>query len=100
MTPITEQQLPTILSLPGRTIIECWAPWCAPCKAVMPIMDEVSEQFADIRFYSLNIDEEFAVAKKYGVKSIPTALVFDDGVLTLATPVQPSQPRIIEIVTK
>jgi len=100
MTPITEQQLSVALNQPGRLIVECFAPWCAPCKAVMPIMDDVSKQFPAVRFYSLNIDEEFAVAKKYNVKSIPTALVFDDGVLTFATSVQPSQARIIEIVTK
>jgi len=63
-------------------VIDCWAPWCAPCHMVAPIIDEMARDFAGkIFFGKLNVDENQRVAMQYQVMSIPTLLVFKNGKL-------------------
>ena len=63
-------------------VVDCWAPWCAPCRMVAPIIDELAVDYAGkILFGKLNIDENRAVAIEYQIMSIPTLLVFKNGKL-------------------
>ena len=61
-------------------MVECWAEWCGPCRAVGPILDESANEHGDkIKIVKLNTDEESAIAIKYGITSIPTLNVFVNG---------------------
>ncbi|MEI7690151.1 MAG: thioredoxin [bacterium] len=61
-------------------IVDFYADWCGPCKAMAPIFDDVSEQLKDqIKFVKVNVDECQAVAQDYGVMSIPTLIIFKNG---------------------
>ncbi len=61
-------------------VVDCWAPWCGPCKRIAPIIDELSEEMAGtVTFGKLNTDDNPNSAAKHGVMSIPTLLVFVGG---------------------
>lgn len=64
----------------GITIVDFWAEWCMPCKALAPIFEEVAKKYKDkITFAKVNVDENPNVASKFRIMSIPTILVFKDG---------------------
>ena len=63
----------------GTTLVDFYADWCGPCRMVSPIVDEIAEERSDITVGKVNVDDENALAMKYGVMSIPTLIVFKDG---------------------
>ena len=63
-------------------VVDCWAPWCAPCRMVAPILEELAREYAGrISFGKLNVDENQSVALEHQIMSIPTLLVFKNGKL-------------------
>lgn len=60
-------------------LIDFWASWCGPCRMLSPVIDEVSEERNDVLFYKVNVDEEPELAKKFGVMSIPTLVLLENG---------------------
>ena len=63
----------------GTTLVDFYADWCGPCRMVSPIVDEIAEERSDITVGKVKVDDENALAMKYGVMSIPTLIVFKDG---------------------
>ena len=64
----------------GTVLVDFWAPWCGPCRMQTPILDQVSQQVGDKAVIGkVNVDEAAAIAARYGVRSIPTLIVFKDG---------------------
>ena len=63
----------------GTALVDFYADWCGPCRMVSPIVDEIAEERSDITVGKVNVDDENALAMKYGVMSIPTLIVFKDG---------------------
>ena len=63
----------------GTALVDFYADWCGPCRMVSPIVDEIAEERGDITVGKVNVDDENALAMKYGVMSIPTLIVFKDG---------------------
>ena len=60
-------------------VIDFWAPWCGPCRMVSPIVDEIAEENSAIKVAKINIDEQPQLASQYGVMSIPTLMLFENG---------------------
>jgi thioredoxin 1 len=81
MREVTDETFEHEVLAAGRpVVIDFWAPWCGPCKAVEPILAQLAEDHAGrIEFAKLNIDENPEAAARYGVLSIPTAILFEGG---------------------
>ena len=62
-------------------LVDFWAEWCAPCKALTPILEEISQENEKVQVAKVNLDENQDLAMKYSIRSIPTLLLFKDGQL-------------------
>ncbi len=69
-----------VLESATPVIVDFWADWCAPCRLVAPVLDRIVEERAgELRLVKVNIDEEPGLAQRYGIQSIPTLILFENG---------------------
>jgi len=84
-------------------LVDFWAAWCMPCKNIAPIIEELSKEYdGKMKFGKLNVENSQSVSRQYGIRSIPTLLIFKDGeVATQIVGMQPKrklQEKILEII--
>jgi thioredoxin 1 len=79
---LTAENFDTLaLAANGVAVVDFWAPWCPPCRALAPRIEALAEERTDVVVGKLDVDDHPSIAARYGIQSIPTVLVFRDGKL-------------------
>lgn len=68
-----------VLNSDRKVLLDFWAPWCGPCRMVVPIVEEIAAERSDIKVCKINVDEEQELAAKYDIMTIPTLMVMEKG---------------------
>ena len=80
MRDVTDANFDSQVLAAGKpVVVDFWAPWCGPCKAIEPALEELAAATERIEFVKLDVDENPAVAARFGVLSLPTVILFADG---------------------
>ena len=68
-----------VMNSDRKVLLDFWAPWCGPCRMVVPIVEEIARERSDIKVGKINVDEQPELASQFGVMSIPTLVVMENG---------------------
>jgi thioredoxin len=78
---LTKENFERVVTANPMVVVDFWAPWCGPCKGFAPVFEGASEQHQDVVFAKVNTDDEQEIAGAFGIRSIPTLMVFREKVL-------------------
>ena len=77
--------LSEVLSSEKKVLLDFWAPWCGPCRMVVPMVEEIAKERLDIKVGKINVDENPELASQFGIMSIPTLVVMENGKIVSQT---------------
>jgi thioredoxin 1 len=89
-----------VISKPGMVIVDFWAAWCGPCRQFAPVFEAASEKYPEIVFAKVDTDAEQEISAAVGISSIPTLMIFKDGILIFNQPGALPAPALEEIISK
>jgi thioredoxin 1 len=92
---------PEILKSDIPTMVDFWAPWCGPCQVIAPVIEELAKEYAGrVKIAKMNVDENPATPSRYGIRGIPTVMIFKDGEVFDQIVGAVSKARVEEMIKK
>lgn len=87
-----------VIRFQGKVLVDFWASWCPPCKMLSPVVDEVEREVTGVKICKLNVDEQPELTMQYKAVSIPTLIVFEDGVEVKRSLGYISKEAVLELI--
>ena len=82
----------------GKVVVDFFATWCGPCKMLSPVMDNIANDLQDIKFFKVDVDKNEDIAREYGIMSIPTIIIFNNGEVVNTLVGLRSKDELLEII--
>ena len=100
MEEINCKKMKEIIKENEKVLVDCYADWCGPCKMLSPILEELSKEVDDIKFYKIDVDADDDISMEYGINAIPNLLYFVDGNLKEQIIGLKSKSELLDILRK